>query len=159
MDFGHLWPPLPILSQLNDRCLDGGQVDDGNAVGVGAVDGAGVEDHRVVAVVDGGDVGVAVADEAVVAAVDGLAEAAVVVAVEERDADAVEREVAELAVACFVGGFDGGGERGLVVVAVAEDKMRGPGGEKLDDFGRADVAAMEDRYRRRGFRRVAGRVA
>jgi len=82
----------------------------------------------------------------------------VIVAVEERDADAVEFEVAELTVTGFAGGGDGAGELGLVVVAVAENEVGRPGREQGDDFGRADVATVEDGVDVEAFEQAQGRA-
>jgi hypothetical protein len=95
------------------------------------------------AVVDGGDMSVAVADEAVQAAVNRLAEAPAIIAVQERDADTVQRNVSELAVAGFARRFDCVGELRPVLITIAENEVSRPVREKLNDFGGTDVAAMK----------------
>jgi hypothetical protein len=44
----------------------------------------------------------------------------------------------------LAGCFDGGGKLGFVVVTVAEHEVGRPGGEKFDDFGGTNVAAVEN---------------
>ena len=113
-------------------------------VRIGPVDRARIHHERLAVPIDRGDVRVAVADEPVVAAVDRLAKPAAIVAVQQGDPHAVERPdrrtgrgtfgpLASIAAA----------NASRSVVAIAEDEMRRPGGEQLDDRHRADVAAMQ----------------
>ena len=91
-----------------------------------------------------GDVRVAVADDVAGAAGDGLQQAAVIVAVQEGDAPLFPLDFAEAVVAGLPGDGDGFPQFVDVVVHVAEDEMRGPGGKQGHDCRRSDVAAMQD---------------
>src|SRR5436190_20934863 len=89
------------------------------------------------------DMCMAVAHQVIFATSTRLAEKAAVVAVNEGDSSVAERKIAKQAVADQAGLLDRGPQLVVIVVAIAKDEVRRPGGQQLGNLRRADVAAVQ----------------
>ena len=91
----------------------------------------------------GRDMRVPVANQVVAAAGQQFAEHPAIVAVQKGDSPPGQLQLSFALVAGVAAGFHGRPQRGEVVVDVAEHEMRRPRVEQSHDFGRADVAAVD----------------